>query len=152
MLGDHPLQELETIVEVPLAEADGVVAEPAGLASQELGLVLVAPVAVAEEIARVDRQDVPALVPDLVEDGGPPGQSAVALAPSATGLDMALDVAGIEDRERDPGLVAALSGGRLYGGHGDQAQAETEDEGDQGARPASGCLLHPGTYRIGGES
>jgi hypothetical protein len=141
VLVDHAPQELVAVVQVALAQADRVVAEARRLLGEELAGRPVPRVAVAEEVAGIQHERGDALIPDLVEEGGPPGQPATPAVPSAAGLDVALDVAGVEDGDLRPLAVRLLrQGGRRTG----RGAARGRERGQQQRQaPANTRHLQP---------
>ena len=141
---DHLPQERQTVVQVPLAEPDGVVA-PSRRSSRTGTRVWCCSflVAVAEQVARIDHQDRHVLVPNTVQIGGPPGQPATLLGLSATGLDLALDVGGVDQGEVLPapwllaGPGADRCGQHQAGQHGSQQDhRRTRQKPPSGPDPA----------------
>jgi len=110
VLRHHFTQEVEPVVQVLLAQTDRVQPERAEHLAKETRLLALVLVARSEDVARIHVQQRLVLLPHLVHKGSPPGQPTTLVSLSATGLDLAFDIAEVEQGDVFP--VTMLGGGR----------------------------------------
>ena len=131
VLVDHLPQECQPVVEVLLPQPDGIDSHIAELFTQEFRLEPFVLVPATEEVPTVALDRGQTFFKNPIQITRPPGKSATLMGLSPTGLDLALDVRGIDQMDIVPVPLVVLG----VDGSGSHPGADHDQSQKQKKRP-----------------